>query len=105
MATVRGLPAFAGSDQIKSLVVLSLPEAVTVTQGLFSDEVFSVSIIAIGDDVLTTLNEEGIQDVEGPGATAEQRIKSRVLVELKEAVSFRVHRAAVIQVAIPDNLA
>jgi len=54
---------------------------------------------------LERLRLEGIEDVDGDARdSAEERLDLRVLVEIEEAVSFRIQRPAVSRVGVPSEL-
>jgi hypothetical protein len=104
IATVLGVPVFESLDDLDSVFVLSLPAAIRVDQRLFDGEVFYVSVSQIDDDRLEALRLQGIDDVEGTATTAEERIKTRVDVDVRESVAFNIKREAIVRVAIPPEL-
>jgi hypothetical protein len=105
VGTIRDIPAYEALGDTRDVFLLSLPAAVTVEQRLFNSETFLVSVNQIVDDVLARLQQQGSSDVDGPGPTPESRIKSRALVDVREAPRFRIDRNAAIRITIPEEIA
>lgn len=97
------LPLFQ-AETIRDFYVLSLPNAIQVTQYLLADaHAFAVGISEVDETLFASLRAEGIEDVEGEEAdTAEERVRMRALVDIREAPVFEVDLAAVVRVSALD---
>jgi len=103
VGTFVNLPLYQ-SEAISDFYVLSLPQAIRVDQYLMADgRAFAVLISEIDEAQLASLRAEGIADVEGDEAdTAEERIKMRALIDIRESPVFVTDATAFVRVSALD---
>jgi hypothetical protein len=101
--TFRGLAVYDTWREDTSLYLLSIPNALRVDQWHFDGETFKVSIDAIEGQTAADLMAEGLA-IPGPdNETLGERLRTRVLVDLREAPRIRVLERFVRRIAVPEG--
>jgi hypothetical protein len=104
LGTLDGVAVHEASEATDSMYLLALPSALRTDQWLFSGETFRIEIREMDTELTAQLLEQGTHVPGEESETAEERLHTRVLTDIRECFQISLSRESVIRIALPDAL-